>query len=157
MLELEGETAAATTNFHSGSTVYSWCMILVTQHAPFSWKALVMYYILIIHVNYSLFIIHIPLSNVEMTFDSLLRWKLIELYQFSLNHSYICSWMVRRIYIVSLGVKGLTTWIMFTLTTRGRLSADILSAECRPTVSAEYRPTVSADVPVNSRPTRLSV
>ena len=32
MLELERETAA-TTNFHSGSTVYSWCVILITQHA----------------------------------------------------------------------------------------------------------------------------
>ena len=28
-------------------------------------------------------------------------------YQFSLHHSYICSWMVRRICIMSLGVKGL--------------------------------------------------
>ena len=29
-------------------------------------------------------------------------------YQISLHHSYICSWMVRRICILSLGVKGLT-------------------------------------------------
>ena len=28
-------------------------------------------------------------------------------YQFSLHHSYICSWMDRRICIMSLGVKGL--------------------------------------------------
>ena len=30
-------------------------------------------------------------------------------YQFSLHHSYLCSWMVRRICIMSLAVKGLTT------------------------------------------------
>ena len=39
MLELERETAA-TTNFHSGSAVYLWCVILITQHALFSWKGL---------------------------------------------------------------------------------------------------------------------
>ena len=37
--ELERETAART-NFYSGSTVYSRCMILITQHAPFSRKGL---------------------------------------------------------------------------------------------------------------------
>ena len=40
MLELKHETAA-TTNFHSGSTGYSWCrVILITQHTPFSRKGL---------------------------------------------------------------------------------------------------------------------
>ena len=32
-------------------------------------------------------------------------------HQFSLHHSYICSWMVRRICIMSLGVKGLNCMV----------------------------------------------
>ena len=36
-------------------------------------------------------------------------------YQFSLHHSYISSWMIRRICIMSLGVKGLITLLLRVL------------------------------------------
>ena len=45
----------------------------------------------------------------NLAFHSLLRWKMIILYQFSLPHLYIALYKVGRMYFWNLGVKGLNT------------------------------------------------